>query len=97
LPGEDFVQIGKMEDLVAQRVKEERARLEQQLGLQKKEIRHFLRPKENPFTADQRDHTTLLFGGLTWKHEKLIHAALQNLGYKCEVIPTPNVAALSIG
>jgi predicted nucleotide-binding protein (sugar kinase/HSP70/actin superfamily) len=97
LPKGDFVQIGRIEDVIAQRLQEERARLEQELGIERKEIMHFLKPKENPFTEDQRGHTTLLFGGLTWKHEKLIHAALERLGYRCEAIPTPNVAAFQIG
>jgi hypothetical protein len=31
-----------------------------------------LRPHELPFTAEERDSVTILFGGLTWKHERLI-------------------------
>src|SRR5438093_1550674 len=92
-----FVQIGKIEDVVAQRLKEERARLENELGIERKEMSQFFKPKENPFTEDQRSHTTLLFGGLTWKHEKLVHAAFERLGYRCEVVPTPNVAAFQLG
>jgi predicted nucleotide-binding protein (sugar kinase/HSP70/actin superfamily) len=92
-----LVQIGQTEDFIAQRLRAERVRLENELGIQKKEIRHFFKPKENPFTEQQRGHTTLLFGGLTWKHEKLIHAALERLGYRSEVVPTPNVAAFQLG
>lgn len=51
---------------------------------------HFQRPKERPFLAKDRDHTTLLFGGLTMRHEQLIHAGLEGLGYKVAVVPTPN-------
>jgi predicted nucleotide-binding protein (sugar kinase/HSP70/actin superfamily) len=39
----------------------------------------------------------VLFGGLTWKHEKLIHGALEGLGYKCEALPTPDVRAFQLG
>jgi predicted nucleotide-binding protein (sugar kinase/HSP70/actin superfamily) len=58
---------------------------------------HFRRPHELPFTSDQRAHTTLLFGGLTTKHEELIKASLVGLGYKCENLPVPDVQAFEIG
>ncbi|MCC6292181.1 MAG: activator of (R)-2-hydroxyglutaryl-CoA dehydratase [Bryobacterales bacterium] len=62
-----------------------------------KEVHRFKKPVERPFTAQQRGHTTLLFGGLTWKHEKLLHAAFESLGYMAEALPTPNVAAFQTG
>jgi predicted nucleotide-binding protein (sugar kinase/HSP70/actin superfamily) len=92
-----LVQISSLEELVRQRVAEERARLEKEAGIQHKELHHFHKPIERAFTADQRHKTTLLFGGLTWKHEKLVHGALEGLGYKCEVVPTANVAAFQLG
>src|ERR1700748_1681076 len=93
-----LVQIGQStEDTIQQRLAEERARLEQEAGVAKREIHHFKRPVERAFTKDQRPKTTLLFGGLTWKHEKLVHGALEGLGYKCEVVPTANVAAFQLG
>ena len=73
----------------------ERERLRLQAGLV--QIRHFRRPEERAFTAQERDHVTILFGGLTWKHEKLIKAVFEGNGYKCEIIPTPNVAAFQLG
>jgi predicted nucleotide-binding protein (sugar kinase/HSP70/actin superfamily) len=97
-PAADLVQIGgSIEELIRQRVAEERARLEREMSLGRKEVHHYKRPVERPFTKDQRPHTTLLFGGLTWKHEKLIHGVLEGLGYKAEAIPTPNVAAFQLG
>ena len=54
-------------------------------------------PSEKPFTREQRANTTLLFGGLTWKHEKLVHGALEGLGYRAEAVPTPNVRAFQTG
>ncbi len=60
-------------------------------------VRHFKRPVERPFTRDQRPYTTVLFGGLTWSHERLIKGAWEGLGYKCEVVPTPDVKAFQLG
>lgn len=57
----------------------------------------YVRPEERRFTADQRANTTLLFGGLTWKHDRLIHGGLEGLGYKCEPLPVPDVRAFQIG
>jgi predicted nucleotide-binding protein (sugar kinase/HSP70/actin superfamily) len=96
--GTGLVQINQsIEDIIQQRLAEERARLEQEAGLEKKEVHHFKRPAERTFTSKQRGHTTLLFGGLTWKHEKLIHGALEGLGYLAEALPTPDVAAFQLG
>ncbi|HUI56962.1 MAG TPA: hypothetical protein VLY04_18430 [Bryobacteraceae bacterium] len=98
VPPATLVQIGSsVEDVIQQRLAEERARLEREAGLAKREIHHFKRPVERPFTAEQRGSTTLLFGGLTWKHEKLVHGALEGLGYRAEAVPTPNVKAFQTG
>jgi predicted nucleotide-binding protein (sugar kinase/HSP70/actin superfamily) len=51
---------------------------------------HFKRSVERPFTRQERDHVTLLFGGLTLRHERLILAGLEGLGYKTALIPTPS-------
>src|SRR5271157_1841448 len=98
MPPANLVQIGSpVENLIQQRLAEERARLEQEAGLGKREVHHFKRPTEKPFTRDQRSTTTLLFGGLTWKHEKLVHGALEGLGYRAQAVPTPNVRAFQTG
>ena len=98
MPSANLVQIGSpVEDAIQQRLAEERARLEREAGLAKREVHHFKRPQEKPFTRDQRADTTLLFGGLTWKHEKLVHGALEGLGYRAEAVPTPNVRAFQTG
>ncbi len=97
-PPTELVQIGNsIEDTIRRRLAEERARLEAEAGLRRHEVHHFKRPQERPFTKDQRGHTTLLFGGLTWKHEKLVHGALEGLGYRAEAVPTPNVKAFQTG
>src|SRR5215469_13171449 len=92
-----LVQITPKEELIRQKLEEERARLAREMGIDLRQKKHFARPVENLFTKDQRDHTTILFGGLTWKHEYLIHGALEGLGYKCEAIPTPDVQAFQLG
>ena len=92
-----LVQISTEEDVIRRRLAEERVRLEREAGLVKHDHHHFKRPVERPFTKDERGHTTLLFGGLTWKHEKLIHGALEGLGYLAQPIPTPNVRAFQTG
>src|SRR5947209_9699968 len=98
MPPADLVQIGSsIEDTIRKRLAEERARLENEAGIVKREAHHFKKPVEKPFTAGQRPNTTLLFGGLTWKHEKLVHGALEGLGYRAEAVPTPNVKAFQAG
>jgi len=92
-----LVQISPVDEVIRKRVEEERARLEKEAGVVHRQIHHFHKPIERGFTAEQRPRTTLLFGGLTWKHEKLVHGALEGLGYKVEVVPTPNVAAFQLG
>jgi len=67
------------------------------MGLESRDVEHFARPVERPFTRDQRPHTTVLYGGLTWKHEHLIQGALSGLGYVCEPMPVPDVAAFQLG
>ena len=53
-------------------------------------IEHYSAYKPRPFTREQRADTTILYGGLTWKHERMMQGALHNLNYKAE--PLPNIA-----
>ncbi len=92
-----LVQIGSKEEIIRQRLEEARRQLEREAGIERQSTQRFHRPTENPFTRSQRDHTTILFGGLTWKHEKLVHGALESLGYKCEALPVPNKKAFQLG
>jgi predicted nucleotide-binding protein (sugar kinase/HSP70/actin superfamily) len=92
-----LVQIQSKEELIRQRLEDERQRLIKEAGIEERHEKHFHRPIENPFLASQRDKTTILFGGLTWKHETLIHGALESLGYKCEAVPVPNKKAFQLG
>jgi predicted nucleotide-binding protein (sugar kinase/HSP70/actin superfamily) len=53
--------------------------------------------KPRPFTREERDDTTILFGGLHWRAERLIQGALGNLGYKTQVLPTASKEDLLTG
>lgn len=77
------------------RIDAERARLRAEAGLAR--MREFKKPVERTFTADERDRVTILFGGLTWKHEAMIKAVFHGSGYRCENIPTPIVADFQAG
>jgi predicted nucleotide-binding protein (sugar kinase/HSP70/actin superfamily) len=80
---------------VRRRVEAERAGLQARLAAPQRQ--HFHRPVERPFTAAERDRVTILFGGLTSKHEWLIKSVFQSAGYKVEVMPTPDVAGFQLG
>ena len=83
----------ELEREIERRVHEERRRLEGR----PQQRTHFHRPVERAFTAAERDRVTILFGGLTWKHEWLIRSAFQSAGYKVELLPTPDVAGFQLG
>jgi len=85
----------EIETEVQRRVLEERRRLEAQARNRGRV--QFQRPVERPFTAAERDRVTILFGGLTWKHEWLIRSAFESAGYKVELLPTPDVAGFQLG
>ncbi|MFQ5422873.1 MAG: activator of (R)-2-hydroxyglutaryl-CoA dehydratase [Phycisphaerae bacterium] len=60
-------------------------------------IQHFRRPSEKGFTKDERSRVTVWFGGLTMRHERLILAGLQGLGYQVGIVPTPNKTDFQAG
>src|SRR2546430_16707915 len=80
---------------IKDRLAEERMRLRKLAGFDN--AAHFHRPIERAFTADERARVTILFGGLTWKHEELIRAVFQGCGYHCERLSVPDVAGFQIG
>src|SRR6185503_11537416 len=53
-------------------------------------VQHYTAYRPKPFTPAERKDVTILFGGLTWKHERLVQGAMENVGYNTE--PLPNVA-----
>lgn len=58
---------------------------------------HFRRPVEHPYRADERGRTTVLIGGLTWRHHALAKAVFESCGHRCEVLPPPNLEAFQLG
>jgi predicted nucleotide-binding protein (sugar kinase/HSP70/actin superfamily) len=75
----------------------EQSRLTKEYGLDEASKQQATRAPERTFTREQRANTHVLFGGLTWKHERLIQARLEGLGYTCEYLPTPDVKAFQSG
>lgn len=85
------------DDRLAQRLEAERQRLMDEAGLNIAPVGHFRRPTERPFTKAERDHVTILLGGLTMRHEQLIVAGLESLGYNPALVPTPIKADFQAG
>ncbi len=85
------------EEEIQRKLAQERARLASMMGLDSGPVHHFKRPAERPFGAEERGKVTILFGGLTWKHERVIQAVFQGCGYNCEILPVPNVSAFQLG
>ena len=83
---------------IQERLAAARRRLEADAGLAGEPApEHYATPAQRPFLASERPHTTLLFGGLTWKHDSLIQSSLEALGYRCQALPTPDVRAFQLG
>ena len=72
---------------------EERKRL----GLPVESAKHWLDEVPRKFTADQREHTTILVCGLTMAHDLFIQAALRGIGYKVLALDVPDNDALQYG
>ncbi len=87
--------VSTIEDALGRKLSAEQVRLEQEAGLRAKD--HFRRPEERPFLAEEREKTTILFGGLTWRHHELIKGVLEGCGYRCEILPNPDREAFQLG
>ena len=75
----------------------ERARMMAEAELSDEPVRHFRRPQERQFTRSERGHTTIWIGGLTVRHDNLIFAGLEGLGYRVGVMPVPEKADFQAG
>jgi predicted nucleotide-binding protein (sugar kinase/HSP70/actin superfamily) len=53
-------------------------------------LNHYTAYKPRPFTREEREKVTILYGGLTWKHERMVQGVMHNLKYNAE--PLPNIA-----
>jgi predicted nucleotide-binding protein (sugar kinase/HSP70/actin superfamily) len=60
-------------------------------------VEHYTSYKARPFKREERDKVTILFGGLTWKHERLVQGAFHNMSYKAQPIPNIQRADLEAG
>jgi predicted nucleotide-binding protein (sugar kinase/HSP70/actin superfamily) len=69
----------------------------QQDGKAKSPMYESIRPRELPFTREERGSVTILFGGLTWKHERLIEGLLAGAGYRCQRLPETDRTAHELG
>jgi predicted nucleotide-binding protein (sugar kinase/HSP70/actin superfamily) len=50
-----------------------------------------------PFTKQERQDVTILFGGLHWRAERLLQAVFERQGYNAQVLPTANKDDLLTG
>jgi len=60
-------------------------------------VQHYRAYRPRPFRREERSKVTLLYGGLTWKHERLMQGALENMGYKAQPLPNIERQDLDIG
>ncbi|HSG48476.1 MAG TPA: hypothetical protein VLA43_11725 [Longimicrobiales bacterium] len=58
---------------------------------------HFRRPTERAFTARERDRTTILIGGLSPRHDRLVEGAIRALGYRCRALPNVSLEGYTAG
>jgi predicted nucleotide-binding protein (sugar kinase/HSP70/actin superfamily) len=86
-----------IDDDIGRAVEAERQRRYRDAGLPAGRAAHFRRPAERAFTRAERERVTILFGGLTTRHEQLVAAALEGLGYRVAIVPTPDKADFQAG
>ena len=60
-------------------------------------VKHYTAYKPQPFRRDERETVTLLYGGLTWKHERRVQGVMHNLHYNAEPLPNVSRADLDAG
>src|SRR5580704_19127279 len=53
--------------------------------------------KARPFKREERSEVEILFGGLHWRLERVIQAALENVGYRARPLPTATKDDLLLG
>jgi predicted nucleotide-binding protein (sugar kinase/HSP70/actin superfamily) len=58
---------------------------------------HYRTYAPRPFTRAERDSTTVLFGGLHWRLERMLQAVLEHAGYRAQVLPVATKADLLTG
>jgi predicted nucleotide-binding protein (sugar kinase/HSP70/actin superfamily) len=58
---------------------------------------HYRAYTPRPFTRSERDTTTILFGGLHWRLERMLQAVLEHAGYRAQILPVATKADLLTG
>jgi len=53
--------------------------------------------RPRPFTAQERQSVTLLFGGLNWRAERAVQGIIENCGYRAQILPPPTREDLLTG
>src|SRR5437879_7373336 len=48
---------------------------------------HYRAYTPRPFTRQERDTVTILFGGVHWRIERILQAVLESSGYKAQILP----------
>ncbi len=86
-----------LNDSIQETLQAERERMMREAGITVGPVHHFKRPKERAFTKAERGQVTIWLGGLTLRHEQLIVAGLEGLGYKVGLVPTPVKADFQAG
>lgn len=85
----ESVSLPLLSDSIESTIAAEREKLMAEAGLTVGGVQHFKRPVERNFTKTQRGEVTIWIGGLTMRHDTLIKAGLEGLGYKVGIIPMP--------
>ena len=60
-------------------------------------IIHYKRFEEKPFLKNEKNSTTILLGGFTFRHDYFVRAGIEGLGYKVQNLPTPNLEVYHVG
>ena len=58
---------------------------------------HYRAYAPRPFTRAERDSTTILFGGLHWRIERILQAVLEGSGYRAQILPVATKEDLLTG
>ncbi|MDH5393139.1 MAG: 2-hydroxyglutaryl-CoA dehydratase [Gammaproteobacteria bacterium] len=67
------------------------------LNIEPRQSEQWFDANPTAFTKQQRDTTTVLFGGLTLMQDAFIQAACEGMGYKFKALDCPDNAAMQIG
>lgn len=59
--------------------------------------KHYHRHYERPFLRHEREHTTILVGGLSPAHDYLFEGTLKGLGFNAKALPPTNLEAFHLG